>query len=118
MTVAMEAPKTSKRGNPKRPKIRIGSKIILMMATGGLGNHGINGFSCGLQQSFKDHLTEQTEGKPGDDAQIVHAVFNDLRVAGLNGKKPARAGKSQNAKSNTAEESQKNPCCWQRGWLG
>ena len=54
-----------------------------------LGNHGVQGPACSLQQAFKEDLSENSEGEQRADLQILHASSQNLRNVRLNPEKHA-----------------------------
>ena len=48
-----------------------------------LSDHVVNGLACGLQQSLKCNLHEDTDRHDTDDSHVLCTVFDDQRVAGL-----------------------------------
>ena len=73
-----------------------------------LGDHGIEGASSGLEQPLKHDLHKETNGEPGADSQISHALVDDIRVVVLCQEEGLGEHNTCNGKDQHTEEGQEN----------
>ena len=71
---------------------------------GGLGNHGIDGFPRGLEQTLQHGLAENGRGTHAEGGEILDAVSIDLGIGagGLTGEKGLYTGQTDHHKDQRA----------------
>ena len=73
-----------------------------------LRDHGIDGLSGGLQETFQGHLHKDSDGEDADDRQILSTIGDDLFIPGLQPEKAVGAGEADEGHEREADKGEKD----------